>query len=276
MMRAKKVSPKPEHMFYGRTNAYRNFSDEIWKTRKLLEYGLSGITGNIKELDALIEKLRVAKGTRGRIPKDYKPDIKAVKTNENEEMQISLDSRTAFMARKMLETSRGHDSALRFHFYAILAVSIWGAFETYLVMLFEELYETRPELLKSEESVTYKDAIDHRDNILGLIIERQLDKIGHFTLREMLKHLNNKINFNFSEAKQTTLSNFYLIRNIIAHNSGIVQGSIVAKLPQTILVKDKRIQITKAYLEGMLKTTEKNVRDIEKYVSAKFFKDKAI
>lgn len=273
-MKKLKSRTLPKRVFHGRSSAYRNFSDNMWKTKLLLDVGLSGLTEKLKELDTLLEKVKDAKGTPGPMPRNYEPLIERKELRDKGKVEISMDMRSAWIIRRTLEKSRAKHTALRFHFYSILTVSIWGAFETYLVTLFEELYKRKPEILKSEESLTFRDALDYRENIVELLIEKQLDKIGHLNLKEMLKYLNDKINFNFSVAKQQSLSDYYLIRNIIAHNSGIVQSSIHAKLPNSIVVKGGQLQITKAFLEGMLKNMESNVRDIEKFISAKFYSNK--
>jgi hypothetical protein len=258
--------------FAGRTFAYRRFHENIWRTKQLLEVGLSGLTGRIEQLDDLLDKFQEAGGLPGPVPKDYEPQVDVSPTDENGVSKVSFDGRTAWMVRKALEGYRKKHAPLRFHLYLVLTVTIWGAFETYLIMLFEELYRMCPELLKSDEVVLFRDVVDHRTDVVDLLIERQIDRMGHFTLQEMFKYLDDRINFRFSSPRQKRLSEFHLVRNIVAHNTGIVRSDLEARIPKSIRVVDNELRITKQFLQKMLNAIEKSVASIEKHVIGKFFK----
>lgn len=266
----KNSTQRKRSKFRGRSTAFKNFSLNLIKTKLLLNVGLSGISTKVNEIEEVIGKLGDTKIARGRVPKNYEPSFEAKKTDKDN-FELTMDVRTAALLRRALEFGRAEHTALRFHLYSILAVAIWGAYETYLITLLEELYRKRPEILKSQEMVTYKEVVDRSGDPLEMIIEKQIEKVGHFTHKEMLKYLSDKINFNFTASKQKTLSDYYLIRNIIAHNSGIVQSNVHSHLPSSLLIKNKQIRITKTFLRGMLKAMESSVQDIEKHISKKFF-----
>lgn len=259
-------------LFRGHTLAYRNFRENIRKTRQLLEVGLSGIAGRIDELNEFIEKIDRAKVITGPPPREDDPRLREYVPDKEHEIVI-FGQETVDKIKQGIEILRRENSTLRFHLYAILTVAIWGAFETYLFMLFEELYKRRPEMLKStDDTLTFEEAIEHRDDIVNFVIERQLDKIGHFRLPEMLKHLRSKIKLDFSPQRQKQLAELYLVRNIVAHNMGIVQKSSLSKIPSSIKVTNGQIRVTKAFLEDMLVIVHKSGIDIEKHISGKFYK----
>ena len=105
----------------------------------------------------------------------------------------------------------------------------------------------------------------------NLHIERHLDKIGHFNPKELFKYLEDRLNFSFSKLQQEQLMEMYLVRNIIAHNTGIARREIRQKLPKSLVVDDDEIRVTKAYLYRMIKTVQKSVTEIEKHIIRKFY-----
>ena len=130
----------------------------------------------------IFQKFSRIKAKPGPRPKNHEPDIKVRKT-EDGNIELRMDARTAAAVKTVVEHTRAQRLPLRFHFYAIVAVSMWATFETYLAMLLEELYRKKPELLKSQEVVTTADVIDSRNSVLDFLIERQLDRGSLYSKR---------------------------------------------------------------------------------------------
>jgi len=129
-------------------------------------------------------------------------------------------------------------------------------------------------MLKTDQEVTFRDIIERRGDPVNLLIERELDRVGHFTLDEWLKYLNDKINVCLDAPEKRQLAELYLIRNIIAHSTGLIRADLRDKLPSTISVRGNEIRVTKAFLLGMLDTIEGTERRIEAQVVSKFFRKK--
>jgi hypothetical protein len=68
----------------------------------------------------------------------------------------------------------------------------------------------------------------------------------------------------------------YLIRNIVAHNTGLVRQSLRKSLPRTVAMAGDELRITKAFLENMIKVLERTEQQIERKVVLKFFKGRAV
>jgi hypothetical protein len=269
-----RVRTRKKRRYTGTTRAYKRFHQNTWRISELLDTGLLGLSGKQDTLDALVGKLADAKGIRGPRPKDYEPCVEVNRKEEGDGLpvEIKLDPRSALLLKRAVIRSRTEHGKIRYHLYSILAVSVWGAFETYLTMLFEELFRKQPAMLKSSETLTFEDAVNRRDDILEHLIDRNLDKIGHFTFKETVKHLKDKLNFGFSNAQRTRLEELYLIRNIVAHNSGVVRNDLKAKLPASVSVEENEIRITKGFLEDMIVAIEQSVTSIEKHVERAFYK----
>jgi hypothetical protein len=191
----------------GSTRAYKRFRKNTWRIRELLNMGLLGLSGKQESVDVLVDKFAGVKGIRGPRPKGFEPNVVVSRKKEGIAfpVEIQMDPRSALLLKKAVASFRTEQNKVRYHLYSILAVSVWGAFETYLTMLFEELFHKQPALLKSNETLTFEDAVNRRSDILEHLIDRNLDKIGHFTLKENIKYLKDKLNLSFSNARRSRL-----------------------------------------------------------------------
>ncbi|MNZ40213.1 hypothetical protein D3C78_577250 [compost metagenome] len=263
----------PVIIYSGKTLGYKRFKDAMWKTEKLLELGVVGIN---KEVDVtfgtLIDKFGDIKGIPGPTPKSYKPEITANKTDEGL-IELALDDRSAIIIKKILENDQQRHDELRFFLYSNILVSVWGAFETYIQMLFEELLTKKPEMLKSKETILLEDIISNKENIVNYLVERQIETIGHFKVEDLISYLKKKINFTLTPTETKNIKEVYFIRNIIAHKSGIVRMSQISKLPKGIKVKSNELEIPIAYLKKVIKLIKKVSKSIEETVEDKFYKE---
>lgn len=239
-------------------------------THMLLDMGLVGLEDRLAIADSAIQKMESFHGVPGPLPKDYKPTFDA-KRVKDDRIEMTMDRRFASVFRKVATIGRGEMSELRKHQYAMLVVYVWGAFETYIYMLFGELYRLRPELLKSKEQLTVENIVIHRDRILDLLIEKQLETLGHNSFAEHADYLQRRINYRFTKARRERLSGMYLVRNVIAHNSGLVRSDLRNKLPTGITIEGEELRINKNFLTKMINGIESAVISIEKHVETKFF-----
>jgi len=256
--------------FVGRTEAYRRFVRHTVQTELLLRASISGLSQQIDSTDTILEKIGDFRAPKGPVPKDYQPSIDVAPAEEGN-IKVSLDERSAGWLRRVLKQTRILHSELRFHLYAILAVSIWGGFETYVLMLFEELFARQPAMPKSNEVISCRDAVDHGGGIVPFLIERQLERIGRFTLKELLKYFEDRTNLAVNRKFQNDLETVYFVRNIIAHNSGIVRPGYRHSLPRTLRIDGSELRVTLAFLKRMLSTIERSVQVIERHVIRKFY-----
>ncbi len=273
-----KKTPKKNYTKYeGRTKAYRRFMQHFWRTEQLLDAGNTGLEETRKPIESILEKFNDAKAPRGKIHKNYKPTIERIESDKKEKdtISLSMDRRSASMVRKVILWQLEAHKNLNYHYHAILAVSIWGFYETYLSMLFEELFSKQPRMLKTNESISYSDAFVHKDNIVKYLSEKSLEKIGHFNLTESLSYLRDKINFKYSKQREKNLHKIYLIRNIVAHNSGILRPGQKKEIPQGIAIKESELRISRTYLKRIHSIIKASVTILEKHVAGKFYKSNA-
>lgn len=126
----------------GPTLAHGRFKLTLHRTGELLKIGLTGLSSEIEKVDDALKMLPEMKGIPGPRPKDWEPHIEGKKTPDGD-FYLTMDPRTAHLLRFHMKEARKEHRTLRFHLYSVLAVYVWGAFETYLTMLFEELFTKR-------------------------------------------------------------------------------------------------------------------------------------
>jgi len=245
------------------------------RTERLLKATAVGIDSELEELKPLIGKFENLKMPRGKSANGYEPHFSIEKMPDEDIFSVEMDDRIAALLKKIMSYWHKETKDLRLHHNSIMMVYVWASFETYIFMLFEEIFTRKPEMLKSSESISYKTAIENKSNIVQYLIQNELEKIGHFSLEEHLKYLDKKINLVFSETIQDRLRKIYLIRNIIAHNTGIVASRLKNLLPKSIKLSNGELQITTAYLTSEMKFIQSVVLKIEKHVDGKINKNES-
>jgi len=261
--------------FQGRTKAYGQFTNLLWRTRSLIDLGTVGIDLELKQnIDPLLAKLVNVKGISGKPPKSYEASLKSTKL-ENEGIQLEMDLRSAYQLKRIMENFRKDHDELRYFHYANLTVALWAAFESYNATLLEQLYRERPELLKSSEQIQIKDAIDHRTSILDFLIERQLEIIGHSKLKDILEYYRKRLGIEVSDVRVKKLEKYYFLRNVVAHKTGLVRPTQKLKTQGDFYVVGEEIRISKTFLLRMATLIESTVRFIESKVIEQFYEAKS-
>jgi hypothetical protein len=95
-------------------------------------------------------------------------------------------------------------------------------FNLYIIMLLEELFLTKPEMLKSENPIDAAKVFELRDfdNVVSYLVERKLHELGYKGLYELNKYIETRTGLKLF--KSDDIFNEVLlateIRNLIAHN----------------------------------------------------------
>ena len=257
--------------YAGQTRAYGNLRDHIRRTEELLGAGLTGLEGSVEKTDSVRRKLEGVKELGRARPLD-KPMVAVRRKDDGEPVGITVD---AYSGRLMLEAVEAYvawQKRLRFHLYSILLAASWGAFETYITSALDELYSRRPELLISNDTLTVRDVMDNRTDILAYLTQRQLEKIGHMKIRDILEYLNSKTGFNLSEPTRKRLYEIYQLRNIIAHNSGVVRRKLSEQLPRQVKQVKGELRITKAYLCDIITFLLRVAERLERHFVNKYYR----
>jgi hypothetical protein len=188
--------------------------------------------------------------------------------------ELSFTKGEMLVIRKALRTSPGERGTVRFHLYAVLTVWVWGMLETYVGMLLDHLYRLRPELLSTRDAVPASDVVRHRADVVGFLVDWQLDRVGHLTFAGLLGYLKDRLNFEVGDKQAQALERAYFIRNVVAHSAGLVRKPQVGALPVGLRTVEGELRITSRLLRSMLDDIRRFVVHLERHVEGKFFKRK--
>jgi hypothetical protein len=245
-----------------------NFRFSIQKTEAILKFGISGISEEKTRLSDFLGKINSAvSGTYEETPKS-----RLIRNVDNEMgYQITLNADEWNVVRIALGNTFKLANDLSFHLHGILLVAIWGSFETYIQGALRDIYEAHPDQLGSDRSLTIKDVVRARDDIISFLIDQEMAHLGALSLADIFKYLKNKVMFDFPEQRRSELIELYFLRNVFAHNTGFVRPGQTHLVPSEIEVIDGEIKIPHSYLLSAAERVEASVDDLERYILKRWF-----
>lgn len=268
----KSLDEKKLNRFSG-TKAFMRYKTSSDRVEKLLYVSITGLNKFIQEHDELIEKFQRAEDDPDELLGDDEETI--FEPNDEGGYTLRVNKKSLDILSQAMASAKKEHIILDKYIYSILVVFVWGTFETYLNQAFSEVYRIQPQILKNEIS-TYSsmDILNNLDDPLELLINKELNKVGHFKLNDWEKYLKKNIKFSFDENVSEKLSGIYLIRNIVAHNTGVVRIDQKDQVPKELEIIEDEIVISDTYLIDSIRIINNAVSDIEMVIRNKFFKDK--
>jgi len=252
------------------TEAYSRYQNTSNKTHRLLNLTLEGLNSVQQSHDDLLTKFYNAEFNESENEDEDEFNIEKI-GDDNYLVRMSEEQYNLLTAS--LEHSKKENSILDKYIYSILVVFIWGAFETYLNQAFSEIFRVQPSILKSKNILfSSSDIIDNIEDPLEVIINKELNKMGHFKINDWVKYLKSNINYDFEESEIEKLNGIYLVRNIVAHNTGIVRIEQLDKVPNELTIEDSELVVSEEYLNDSITTIDNAVTSIEKLIRDKFYK----
>jgi hypothetical protein len=140
------------------------------------------------------------------------------------------------------------------HLAKMTLVYQFSLFEACLKDLFRKMYEYKPEILRSNsKNLTNKEIIDSqtREELLIIMIDNEVDWWGYQSIDKIAKRIISRFNINlkrnFKSWEELREANY--IRNIIVHNSGIINEKSCEKLEYDPSRIGESIDISTEYIE---------------------------
>jgi hypothetical protein len=252
------------------TRAYINFRFSIRKTETILKLGISGISEEKTRVSVLLQKLDSPEP----VTSDEERQIRLGKI-KTENGQTLFRLRFTADELKVVRDAVGHvlkqTGDLSFHLHGILLVAIWGSFETYIQGMLSEIYIKHPDRLASDRSLTIKQVVEARDDVIGFLIDQEIAHLGALHLADVFRYLKSKVLFDFSETRRSELMELYFLRNVFAHNTGFVRAGQTHLVPSEIEVIDDQIKIPHSYLLSAVERVEASVDELERYILKRWF-----
>jgi hypothetical protein len=108
-------------------------------------------------------------------------------------------------------------------------------FLTYLSELLALIFLTKPEMLKSKETVTIEEVLQYEtmDSLVKHIAEKKIHDLSYKGMRELAAYLSKEFGFALFEEDKDQKETVRLVelRNIIAHNRAVANSLFLSRLP---------------------------------------------
>lgn len=118
---------------------------------------------------------------------------------------------------------------------------------TYVSELLGLIFSTRPETLKSSEEVTLEFVLTHRTTpqLINAIVRRKVDQLSYQGMKELLDFCSKRLKFPLFREQDDLIKAILLveIRNIIAHNRGLVNDTFLRRVRDSGLTKGHQIKL---------------------------------
>lgn len=109
------------------------------------------------------------------------------------------------------------------------------AFQTYLGALLSLIFHSKPETLKSGESVTVEEIFDHAsfEELITYIAERRVTALSYKGFFALAEYMENKVGISVGEAEEVErISALIEIRNVYIHNQGRIDRRFLRLFPE--------------------------------------------
>ncbi len=147
-------------------------------------------------------------------------------------------------------------------------------FLTYLSELLAVVFRTRPETLRSSETVRLDEVLlqESIDELVNALAERRVTRLAYMGTRELSNDLAEKLDLRLfeDEADLERAVEVVEIRNLIAHNRGVVNQTFLRRLPGSAAKEGDLVALEVDRVMSELKFLTERVFDIDQRVASKF------
>jgi hypothetical protein len=177
----------------------------------------------------------------------------------------------------MLETRGGALEQLRARRHLLLQMMLSRVvdnFLTYVSELLALVFRTRPETLRSSEVVRLDEVLRHKsiDELVNALADRRVNRLAYLGMRELSDDLAGTLALRLFEddADLACAVEVIEIRNLIAHNRGIVNQTFLRRVPKSDAQEGEPVALEIDRVMSELKFLTERVFDIDQRVASKF------
>ena len=142
----------------------------------------------------------------------------------------------------------------------------------YLTELIGLIFSLKPEIMKSNEQVTYKSILEHStmDGLIDWLIEEKVTKLSHLGVAGLAGYTAERLKLDlFTDTNvEKQVGMLVEVRNVIVHNRGIVNRLFLNRVPdwqgkegEAIVVKDKNIRHLLTFLAAAAGDIDERAKD---------------
>ncbi|HEC40914.1 MAG TPA: hypothetical protein ENI29_21900 [bacterium] len=217
----------------------------------------------LKKVEKFIEESKSQGFNRFAIAGDYSVSLVGIESNEKRiKSTLKLPQREYIYWHCSDFFDKLHKRIT--HLVKMTLVYQFSFFEACLKDLLRKIYEYKPELLRSNsKNLSNKEIIDSktREELLIKMLEREVDWWGYQSIDKIAKRIKSRFNINLERdfANWEDLREAYYIRNVIVHNSGIVNEISCNKLGYDQSRIGEKLELQTEYIEKIYTIIRENL-----------------
>jgi hypothetical protein len=147
-------------------------------------------------------------------------------------------------------------------------------FLTYVSELLEAIFQYRPEMLRASGEISVAEVLKHNtmEEFVKELIKRRVHSLSYKSLADLDSHLLKTTGLQLFEdaAVLERMVELVEIRNVIAHNYGVINKIFCARVPGYESQLEKRIVLDHQETAGRLKLIKQCVQNLDDRAVAKF------
>ena len=243
------------------------------KTDEILRLCMLAIKQEDKQSEEIEKKLegQIENLATGDEEDSLDPNFIKVQREGEDIVKLTLGEQSRQLLLDAIRSHREFKNELNYHLHNILLVSIWTNFETYLQGALLEFYQKHPEQMKSDKQITYDEIVDHRYDIIDYLIDREISDVGRRSFADMRRYIKRHVHYEWPASRTEALDDIYFLRNIIAHNSGVIRSSQKSLVPCEIPVVGHELRIPIEFLQRGASSVKCAVDEIHDHFKGKWF-----
>ncbi len=217
----------------------------------------------IRKVESFIRHSKSQGFNRFNIAGDFSVSMRSIETNEEpKQATLRMPQREYIFWFCSDFPDKLHRRII--HLVKMTLIYQFSFFEACLKDLFKKIYENRPELLRSNsKDLSNKEIIDSKtkEELLIKILDNEVDWWGYQNIDKIAKRIESRFNINLKKdfINWKELREAYYLRNIIVHNSGIINEISCKKLGYDQSQIGVPIDIRTEYIERIYKIIRKNL-----------------
>lgn len=166
---------------------------------------------------------------------------------------------------------------LRKHRYLLLQLFVARGVDNYLSYLSDLLklvFTTRPETMRSGETVRLDELLRHQsmDDLISGLAEQRVEVLGYKSIRELSNYLDSHIGFSLCDDPEIMEGIAFIVdlRNLTVHNRGIINRRFSSRHPKYGLKVGHFVSLDYDAVVGHLVHLARSATEIDRRASSQF------
>jgi hypothetical protein len=191
-------------------------------------------------------------------------------------VKVLYDGEPEKLNALLAEPMRGEANLKKFARFVMEMMVVRGAdnFLTYVSEILALVFTSRPETLKSGETVKLEEILQHTtmDDLVKRLAERRVERLSYQGMKDLQKDLAEKLNFEIFPSSEllSRAVRIIEIRNLLVHNRGFVNRTFLTRTGDSSLTIGTPFKLSPHTVISELDFIARSVLDIDERAALKF------